>query len=140
MQTFTCADDVLTLLVHLGYLAYDSSTEEIFIPNNEVRAEFAVSIREQEGWEIISKAIQESDELLIATMNKNAEYVANALENAHFEISILQYNDENALSYVISLAYYSTRRKYNIIRKMPLGKSFADMVFCHCRIVQSFQL
>ena len=33
-------DDVLTLLVHLGYLAYDSVKKEVYIPNQEIVKEF----------------------------------------------------------------------------------------------------
>ena len=32
-------DDVLTLLIHLGYLAYDDKTKTVKIPNSEIRAE-----------------------------------------------------------------------------------------------------
>ena len=40
MTSLKSKDDVLTLLVHLGYLAYDEETSEVFIPNEEVRGEF----------------------------------------------------------------------------------------------------
>jgi hypothetical protein len=55
--------------------------------------------------------------------------VAEAIEEAHFEISILKYNDENSLSCVISLAYYSARIYYTQVRELPTGKGFADIVF-----------
>lgn len=35
--TFETADDILTLLVHLGYLTYDFDTKTAWIPNKEVR-------------------------------------------------------------------------------------------------------
>ena len=41
----------------------------------------------------------------------------------------LRYNDENALSYVISLAYYSARKYYNIVREMPSERGDADLTF-----------
>lgn len=41
----------------------------------------------------------------------------------------LQYNDENALSYTISLALYAARNYYSVYRELPTGKGFADMVF-----------
>ena len=129
MTTFNSTDDILTLLVHLGYLGFDNGSLEVFIPNNEVREEFFNSIDDEEDWEVIVNAIKKSDDLLTATINKEADFVAEALEKAHFETSILQYNNENALSCVISLAYYSARGKYIIIREMPTGKGFADMVF-----------
>ena len=40
MRNFNTKDDALTLLIHLGYLGYDSETEEAFIPNKEIMGEF----------------------------------------------------------------------------------------------------
>lgn len=37
-------DDIMTLLVHLGYLAYDGEREEVFIPNQEIASEFRNAI------------------------------------------------------------------------------------------------
>lgn len=45
--TFRGRDDILTLLIHLGYLAYDESTKKAHIPNEEVRLEFVRTIREE---------------------------------------------------------------------------------------------
>lgn len=45
------------------------------------------------------------------------------------ETSHLQYNDENALSYTVDLAYYCARQYYTIVREMPAGKGIADLVF-----------
>ena len=50
-------DDVLTLLVHLGYLAYDSAQKEVYIPNQEVADEFKNAV-EYSGWEGVSAALQ----------------------------------------------------------------------------------
>jgi hypothetical protein len=44
MTSFKSKDDVLTVLIHLGYLVYDSANREAFIPNEEVRLAFAQSI------------------------------------------------------------------------------------------------
>ncbi len=55
--------------------------------------------------------------------------VAEGIEQAHVETSHLQYNDENALSYTISLALYAARNFYHVHREYPTGKGFADMVF-----------
>ena len=38
LVTFKSRDDVLTLLIHLGYLAYDSEKKTVHIPNEEIRA------------------------------------------------------------------------------------------------------
>ena len=76
MRTFRSKDDVLTLLIHLGYLGYDAEKKEAFIPNKEIMGEF-----------------------------------------------------ENAMGAAITLAYYSARKDYKIIRELPAGRGFADIVF-----------
>ena len=130
MVTFNSSDDILTLLIHLGYLTYDFDTKRCFIPNSEVQEEFIRSIKNDKGWAKIMSAIKESDELLQAVLEGNAEAVANGVEKCHEDnTSILKFNDENSLSCVISLAFYSARKEYMILREMPTGKGFADLVF-----------
>lgn len=129
MVTLETKDDVLTLLVHLGYLTYDFYTKEVSIPNYEISEQFASTIKVM-GWSEISDSLKLSDELLKATLNCDEEKVAELIDKAHSEnTSILQYNNENSLSCVISLAYYSARRSYTMHREMPSGKGFADIVF-----------
>ncbi len=133
MTTFQSADDVLTLLVHLGYLTYDSSKKQVWIPNGEIQQEF-VSCIEDGGWETVMSAIRESEELLNATIEGNEQIVAKMVESVHeSNTSILEYNDENSLACVLSLAYYSARKEYRIYREMPAGKGFADMIFLPVR-------
>ena len=129
MRTFETKDDVLTLLVHLGYLAYDSEKKEAFIPNKEIIEEFenAMSVS---GWPEVMRVLKASEKLLEDTLDGNVESVAEALDRAHTEVaSILTYNDENSLGCAVGLAYYSARKDYKIIREFPSGKGFADIVF-----------
>ena len=127
MTTFNSADDVLTLLVHLGYLTYNDNMA--WIPNSEVAQEFINSI-EDGGWEEVMRSIRTSDELLKATLACDEEKVAELIEQSHQDnTSILKYNDENSLSCVLSLAYYAARKSYIIERELPAGKGFADLVF-----------
>lgn len=57
------------------------------------------------------------------------DIVAQAIDRIHSDnTSILQYNDENSLACVLSIAYYAARNKYAIVREMPTGKGFADLV------------
>lgn len=129
MVTFNSQDDVLTLLVHLGYLTFDSETYEVAIPNYEVSEQFASTIRNKD-WAEVSKSLKVSDELLQATLNCDAEKVAQLVSDSHSEnTSILQYNDENSLACVLSIAYYSARKDYILHRELPTGKGFADLVF-----------
>lgn len=128
-ELFQGKDDVLTLLVHLGYLAYGMEKKEVFIPNQEIEYEFATAIKGA-GWDEAVKAIAASEELLEATLQKDAEAVARGLEEIHGEASsILTYNNENSLSCAVSLAYFSARASYKIVRELPTGKGFADLVF-----------
>ena len=129
MHNFKVKDDVLTLLIHLGYLAYDSVAEEAFIPNKEIIREFenAMSVG---GWAEVVRVLNASEKLLNDTLACDSQSVADGLDRAHTEVSsILTYNDENSLSCAIGLAYYSARKDYKIIREFPTGKGFADIVF-----------
>lgn len=129
MVTFETKDDVLTLLVHLGYLTYNFYTKEVSIPNYEISEQFASTIKVM-GWSEVADSLKLSDELLKATLNCDEEKVAELIDKAHSEnTSILKYNDENSLSCVISLAYYCARKTYTTERELPAGKGYADIVF-----------
>ncbi|RGB57229.1 AAA family ATPase [Absiella sp. AM10-20] len=128
MTTFQSKDDVFTLLVHLGYLGYDEETSEVYIPNNEVVESFVNSI-EDSNWGPVSESLRNSMNLIQATYACDGEQVAEYIEKAHLETSILQYNDENALAYTIYLAYIMARNNYTMVREFPGGKGFADVVF-----------
>lgn len=129
MYRFQTKDDVLTLLIHLGYLGYDSEKRETFIPNKEIMGEFenAMSVG---GWPEVMRILKASERLLEDTLQGEEEKVAEALDQAHMEAaSILTYNDENSLACSIGLAYYSARKDYRLIRELPTGRGFADIVF-----------
>ncbi len=129
MTSFKSRDDVLTALIHLGYLAYDADTREAYVPNEEVRAAFERAVRDT-GWDPVVQAIRDSDSLLQATWNRDEDAVAEGIDKVHMgNTSILQYNNENALSCVITLAYYNAANEYTLIREMPSGKGYADIVF-----------
>ena len=104
MTTFRTEDDVLTLLIHLGYLAYDDKTKTVKIPNSEIRAEYVNTVSVSD-WGSVSKALKDSADTLNAIWQGREEQVSKAIEQAHFETSHIQYNDENALSYTISLHF-----------------------------------
>ena len=73
--------------------------------------------------------MKESADTLEAIWQKRPKQVAEAVRQAHFETSHIQYNDENALSYTISLALYAARNFYTVHRELSGGKGFADIVF-----------
>ena len=128
LTSFASRDDVITLLIHLGYLGYDSKYQEAFIPNNEILNEFVSAVRNSD-WGEVTKALELSRDTLQAIWNKNEKFVERAIEQSHLETSYFQYNDENALSYTISLALYAARNYYTVVKVMPTGKGRADIVF-----------
>ena len=114
MTTFASADDVLTLLIHLGYLTYDFYAQTVCIPNQEVQKEF-INCIEDGGWEPVMAAIRQSEDLMEATLRGDEEYVAHQIQRVHEDnISILKYNDENSLACVLSLAYYAAKKTHEI--------------------------
>ena len=80
-------------------------------------------------WKEVMEAVNDSRELLKAIWALDGEKVANGIDKAHREISILQYNDENSLSCTINLALYSAREYYTIFLELPTGKGFADICY-----------
>ncbi len=126
MTTFATKDDVLTLLIHLGYLTYNSEDGTVTIPNKEVSQEYVNAISTM-NWHGVASSVESSRKLLEALWSMDADAVAAGVDKAHEEISILQYNDENSLSCTINLAFYFAREYYTMIRELPAGKGFADI-------------
>ena len=130
MVSFQNKDDVITLLIHMGYLAYDQKRGRAFIPNEEIRQEFVVATKDRK-WNELIEFQRESKELLEATLDMNCDTVAEKIEKIHTQfVSAIQYNDENSLSSVLTIAYLSAMQYYFIpVREMPTGRGFADYVF-----------
>ena len=130
MVSINNKDDVMTLLVHLGYLAFDESTNKVYIPNREIAAEFATSVKEQKHWGDIAKAIRNSEDLIDAILENDTDFIAKQLDIVHEdESSVLTYNNENSLACAINIAFYTAFRYYSIFRELDTGKGFADMVY-----------
>lgn len=128
MSVIESKDDVLTVLIHLGYLSYDRRTMECYIPNKEVAGEMVNAV-EDSNWTNVVKALQASEQLLQATLDGDEEAVARGVDAAHDEhTSILSYNNENSLVCVLSLAYYYAKNDYIIHREFASGRGFADLV------------
>ena len=130
MVNFTDRDDVLTVLIHLGYLAYNQKLKVAFIPNEEIREEFLAAVKRKK-WNELVDFQRASKALLNATLDMDAEAVAKYVEKIHQEYaSVIQYNDENSLSSVLAIAYLSAMEYYfKPIRELPTGRGFADFVF-----------
>lgn len=123
-------DDVLTYMIHLGYLGYDQYTKTAFIPNEEIRQELTVAV-ESRSWNEMLMFQQESERLLDATLDMDGVMVGTQIEKIHNEyISVIQYHNENSLSSVLTIAYLSAMQYYfKPIRELPTGRGFADFVY-----------
>lgn len=127
MNIVKSKDEVLTVLIHLGYLAYDFEKEECYIPNHEVRREMENAVKGS-GWQI-AYAISNSKRLLKETLAGNSDYVAEVIDKAHDEnTSILSYNNENSLACVLAIAYIYAQNDYIMHRELATGRGYADLV------------
>ncbi len=129
MTTFHSKDDILTMLIHLGYLGYESDTKEVFIPNKEVLDVFKSSTKNSRDWTVTFRALQNSRKLLEATWNCDQKTVAELLEAAHDKAGNRTYHSEAGLSYAVQLAYYAAQDLYTIIPELDTGKGYADLAY-----------
>ncbi len=128
LVSFRNKDDVLTLLIHLGYLAYEEESGRVRIPNQEIRLEFSYSIRVSRRDETIRR-VRESDQLIYDTVHGNAQAVADQIEKIHGEEAPLYYNSEQALRSVVKRAYFSYADEYLRFEELPAGVGYADLVY-----------
>ena len=128
MTDFHSKDDVFTYLIHLGYLAYDRENRQCYIPNSEIREQWVISVEYEEDYAPIIQLVNDSKQLLEATINKDEEAVAAALTEAHIRTTNpLTYNNEASFQSAIGLAYFYANLKYTVIKELPTGKGYADL-------------
>lgn len=128
--SFSNKDDVLTYLIHLGYLGYNQESQTAFIPNEEIRQELTAATKRKK-WNEMLAFQKDSEELINATLEMNEDAVADGIEKIHAEyVSTIQYNNENSLSSVLTIAYLSSMKYYfKPVRELPAGRGFADFVY-----------
>ena len=134
MVTFHSKDDVLTLLIHLGYLAIKGSTNLgviVYIQNEEIKLEFKTCVKNNNRYAGVYDLIKNTDVLLNEIWSLNSEAVAKIFDEAYQDhTSILTYNNENSLANVIAISLFlSTTNTYNVVRELPTGKGYADLVY-----------
>lgn len=128
-QTFNSEDDVLTLLIHLGYLVYDKNTKRAYIPNEEVRMEFNELFEEPQHTNL-SDLIMRSEKLLADTLAGNGEAVAEAIKNVRAtNYAPTFYNNEQSLRYAVKFAYIVCIDKYMKVEELASGRGLADVVY-----------
>ena len=129
MSSMANADDVLTLLIHLGYLAYDSERRESYIPNREILDEYRNTVEGNGEWDQLYSVLARSQKLLEATWAGDEDEVARLVEDAHMRAGNLTYNSEAALSYSVRLAYFNAEQYYTLIPEMQAGRGYADLAY-----------
>lgn len=124
LDSFQNKDEVITALIHLGYLTY--SEGEVEIPNREIAEEFANSVKKL-SWGTVTKLLRQSGDLLAATLRKDADKVAFMLEAVHDDMhEFKEYSSEHTLKCVIHLAYYAAQDEYYLRFEENAGKGIAD--------------
>ena len=120
-------EEIYSAMIVLGFLSYHDGY--LRIPNKELMKEFEKALRDK-SFGYVSQIIENSRKMLQATVNGDTATVESILHDIHnSEIPILQYNDENSLSCVLTLAYLSARDTYRIEREEKTGKGYADFTF-----------
>lgn len=120
-------DEILSAMVVFGFLSYHDGY--LRIPNHELMEKFQ-RVLSRDSMGDVKAVVDKSKEMLETTIACDCEKVAAILEEVHDrEIPFLQYNDENALSCVITLCYLYARRDYYIEREAKSGKGYCDYIF-----------
>jgi len=128
-QSFESKDDVLTLLIHLGYLAYDKKEKRVRIPNEEVRLEFEGLLQNAKHTKLLD-LINSSEQLLKDTLDGKEEKVVDTIAKVReLNYAPMFYNNEQALRYVIKFAYIICIDYYLKVEELPTGRGIADVVF-----------
>lgn len=130
LTDFSNKNDVLTCLIHLGYLTYDSADGTCQIPNGEIMIEWMNALRKREDYLPITQMATNSKRLIEATKSGDEAAVEQALSEAHrYVTSPETYNNEGALQSAVGLAYAFANTQYNIIKECAAGHGYADMAF-----------
>lgn len=120
-------EEIYSAMIVLGFLSYYDGY--LKIPNKELMKEFEKALRDK-SFGYVSQIIENSRQMLNATVNGDTKTVESILHDIHnSEIPILQYNDENSLSCVLTLAYLCARDTYRVEREEKSGKGYADFTF-----------
>ena len=129
-ETFRSRDDVLTLLIHLGYLTWDEIEGCARIPNEEIRTEFRKILKDRnvnQGW---LRLLSHSQKLLEDTIAGKSAEVAEAIDAVRqTQYAPTFYNDEQALRYVIKFAYIAAIDQYLKVEELPSCRGIADVVY-----------
>ncbi len=122
-------DAALTILIHLGYLAFDEKERTCRIPNFEIRQEFERAIDEL-NWQDIYNPISNSKKLYEETIKGNTDFINKTLDDNHSELaSIFNKNKEDALGIIVTISYYCLRDFYYFRKEDTCTTGRADITY-----------
>ena len=137
MTSFETKDDVLTLLIHLGYLAYDKKLKVCYIPNYEIKQEFVNAV-DKLNWYEIYNPISNSLKLYEETLKGNVEFINKTLDENHKDLAgPFNKNKEDILGVIVEISYYNAKQFYNIKKEDTsiLGRSDLSFIpYDNCHI------
>jgi hypothetical protein len=129
LADITSKDKLFTYLMHTGFLAYNADDKTCRMPNLETQDIWGNALENTESFKVLGEFIKNSERLLKATLAKDGETVAKALEVLHDEItSQMSYNHEQSLQSAIDIAYMHSKTYYRLFNEVPTGKGVADVV------------
>ena len=131
------ADSALTVLIHLGYLAYDKKLKVCYIPNYEIKKEFERALKKL-NWKEIYNPISNSKKLYEETLKGNVEFINKTLDENHKDLAgPFNKNKEDILGVIVEISYYSAKQFYNIKKEDTsiLGRSDLSFIpYDNCHI------
>ncbi len=120
-------DAALTVLIHLGYLAYDEESESCYIPNYEIKEEFVTAL-DKLHWKEIYNPINNSMKLYKETLNGNADFINETLDKNHADLaSQFNKNKEDVLGMIVHISYYSMTQWYDFHKESTSLKGRSDI-------------
>ncbi len=127
------SDSALTVLIHLGYLAYIPSEMVgmgyCYIPNYEIKLEFEHALEELK-WSELYDPISNSINMYNETIKLNTEYINKTLDKNHKEIaSLFNKNKEDILGVVVYMSYYKIKDFYNVRKEDTTTLGRADLTY-----------
>ncbi|MDO5133390.1 MAG: AAA family ATPase [Eubacteriales bacterium] len=129
LNKISTRDDVLTTLIHLGYLSYNAVRRTVRIPNLEIRNNFLATMSKGSNPDFLER-IRTCDAVLAATREGNETDLAGLIAKVHGQRPPKHYREENALRYVILEAYYfSPDSPYTTFEELGSGRGFCDLLF-----------
>ena len=122
-------DAALTVLIHLGYLAYDEESKTCYIPNHEIKLEFARAFKKLKWFEL-DNPISSSCKMLEETLKGNVDFINETLDKNHKELaSLFNKNKEDVLGIVVYMSYYHAKELYTIRKEDTSTLGRADITF-----------